>query len=187
MFSLKLRRITIICVSIMCFLAFIDAGDKSYQYREYIYTSPDNYKKREWDKEVEAKQEQEIKDLAVAVYHESGNQSSKGKAAVAKVILNRAKIDNTTVKNVVTKKGQFQYIENNRNNSINITKLSKKELTNYNQSIIIANDEYQRYLYEGRMGTKATYFKRCSTSSSYFDKLKFLYKIEDHCFFMKGK
>lgn len=119
--------------------------------------------------------------LARAIYFESLGESDRGKILVAMVTLNRVNSDKKyfpnsicqTVKQRVGKRCIYSWFCDGKSDI-------PKDLTQYRKSETIATNAMNGK-YKGI--TKALYFKRCSVISRFFDRLKYLGREQNHCFF----
>lgn len=119
--------------------------------------------------------------LSRAIYFESKGESDRGKILVAQTTINRTNSDkkyfpNTICQVVKQRTGRrctYSWFCDGKSDR-------PKDLTQYRKSETIATNAINGK-YEGI--TKALYFKRCSVISRFFDKLKYLGREQNHCFF----
>lgn len=126
--------------------------------------------------------QQEIECLTETIIREAGSDKEglKGKILVAQTVINR--INNPQFKDdacsVVNRKikgvCQFEF-------KCSVSKNNYREHPNYPMSREIAQNALEGK-YKGY--TKALWFKKCSTESKFFDKLKFLGRHQGHCFYI---
>ena len=93
----------------------------------------------------------EVTCLAKVIYHESGNQSGEGKAAVASIVFNRMQKTNKGVCDTVYSKGQFSSVRKFKRPIKIVTWMSFYHLAN---SILI---DYNKGLWKDNVKA-ATYF-----------------------------
>lgn len=119
--------------------------------------------------------------LSRAIYFESKGESDRGKILVAQTTINRMNSDkkyfpNTicqVVKQRTGKRCTYSWFCDGKSDR-------PRDLTQYRKSETIATNAINGK-YTGI--TRALYFKRCSVISRFFDKLKYLGKEGNHCFF----
>jgi len=119
--------------------------------------------------------------LSRAIYFESKGESDRGKILVAQTTVNRMNSDkryfpNTicqVVKQKIGKRCTYSWFCDGKSDK-------PKDLIQYKKSETIATNAINGK-YKGV--TKALYFKRCSAINRFFDKLKYLGKEGNHCFF----
>lgn len=119
--------------------------------------------------------------LSRAIYFESKGESDRGKILVAQTTINRMNSDKKYFPNTICqlvkqrtgKRCTYSWFCDGKSDR-------PKDLIQYEKSEIIADKalkgEYSKV-------TKALYFKRCTIVSRFFDKLKYLGREGNHCFF----
>ena len=123
--------------------------------------------------------EEELFCMTLALYKESRGESERGSILVAQVIMNRTKTKGfkNTVCGVVKRKlngnCMFSFWCTPNREKINDIEQFKR-LTGIAYKAILG--EYEDY-------TESKYFKRCDIKSRFFNKLTYLGKEGNHCFF----
>lgn len=123
--------------------------------------------------------------LTDALFYESRNQSERGNKLVAQVVVNRSRSPHfpDTVCKVLKQrvKGRYQYSYHlNKDKTLH---LKRKNRDTYQKLYNIANKVLTDNFEGRRILTKAQYYKRCDVKSEFFDKLKYLGREQEHCFF----
>ena len=91
-------------LNVVLFLLFLGMGGKT------VAMPRNDYEGCDGNCDQRTKEAASLNCLAETVYYEAGNQPTKGKVAVAFVILNRAKKNNSTICDVVEQPGQFHWV-----------------------------------------------------------------------------
>jgi spore germination cell wall hydrolase CwlJ-like protein len=118
--------------------------------------------------------------LAKGIYFEAGNQSKKGKQAVAFVIFNRSLKFNKSLCEVIShklgNKCQFDWYCQVKGNTIPSNK-------NWNESYEIAKDMIKNYNNYHDFTDGSLYFHATYAKAKWMRKQKFTIKIDDHLFY----
>lgn len=123
--------------------------------------------------------EEELHCMTLALLKESGGESERGSILVSQVIMNRtaSKKFGHSVCGVVKKKiagnCMFSFWCSPNREKV-------KDIKQYKRLTHIA---YNAILGKYKGITRAKYFKVCSVKSEFFDKLKYLGREQNHCFF----
>lgn len=123
--------------------------------------------------------EEELHCMTLALYKESRGEPERGSILVAQVILNRKesqKFKNSiceVVKRKLKGRCMFSFWCTDNREVVN-------DIEQYKRLTQVA---YDSMLGKYKGITKATYFKRCDFKSNFFNKLKYLGRIGNHCFY----
>lgn len=127
--------------------------------------------------------------LAEALFYESRGESSRGNKLIAQVVINRTKspqFPDTVCKVIKQKiKGRYQYSYHHLPNTRK--HLLKKNQVTYNKMYRIADEVLTDNFEKRKIPTKAQYYKVCDVESEFFDRLKYLGREDNHCFFTVNK
>ena len=140
-------------------------------------------------KEVYSSHKTSIGCLAEALFYESRGESSRGNKLIAQVVVNRTKSPQfpDTVCKVIKHKinGRYQYSYHHLPNTRK--HLLKKNQTTYNKMYRIADKVLTDNFEKRKILTKALYYKVCDVESEFFERLKYLGREDNHCFFTVNK
>lgn len=127
--------------------------------------------------------------LAEALWYESRGESSRGIKLIGQVVINRTKSPHfpDTVCKVIKQKinGRYQYSYHHLPNTRK--HLLKKNQATYNKMYRIADKVLTDNFEKRKILTKALYYKVCEVESEFFDRLKYLGREQNHCFFTVNK
>ena len=136
--------------------------------------------------ELNRKRSEQLSCLRVATYREARDQPIEGQKAVIQVIFRRALEKNKSVCQVVNEKVggycQFSYACDAKQRTINVKRLSRYDLKAYKIVDRLSTQEYKKWE-SGVKPSHASHFKRCDAENSGFSNLKFLFQINNHCFY----